>query len=1030
MSLTTCETKLTFTSWVVGFFICPQKAGDYMSKTIKGITIEIGGNTTPLQKALKGVNKESISLQNELKQVDKLLKFNPGNADLIAQKQKLLGEQVETTSKKLDALRQAQDQVNKQFKEGKIDAEQYRNFQRELIATESSLEKLKGALSSMEREQQAVGEGSKKLDKLFAATKSSIDDYSDALGGKLVNAIKEGKANSKQLEQAFEKVAKAALGSKADIGKVETALSKMDTSKLKKVQKELKSVAKEAEKAEKETSGLGDALGGLAGGLAAGGGIAGVIEKSLDVSSLNTKIDIQLNVPEESKKSVKEAVKGIEAYGVDGEAALEAVRRQWTLNADATDEQNQKVVKSAGMIASAYSGIDLTELIQEANEMASTFGISDEEALGLTQTLLDMGFPPEQLDIISEYGTQLTEAGYSAEEIQGIFAAGIDTGTWNIDNLLDGVKEGRIRMAEFGVELNDTIGPLLEQAGIGEQQFMKWGQAIAKGGEGGKKAMEEVSARLMKIEDDTLRNALGTQIFGTMWEDQGSKITDAILNADEKTKSLAEGTDKLAENTAKLDDDPTVQMRQAFSDTMTALAPLLTKIAEVIGKVAEWISENPKLAAAITAVVTVVGVLMGIITALVPLIMLFAGGMGAALLPVLAIAAGIAALIAVGVLLWQNWDTICAKCKEIWGSIKEFFSGVWEGIKSTATSVWNGLKSFFSGIWEGIKSVATSVWNGIKSFFSNTWNGIKSTASSIWNGIKSFFSSCWNGIKSVATSVWNGIKSFFSSVMNGIKSTITNIWNGIKSTISTVTNTVKSVITTVWNGIKSVTSSVFNGIKSVISKVWNGIKSTVSSVVNGVKSTISRVWNAIKSTTTSVWNGIKSAITKPIEGAKKTISSIIESMKKIISSFNPKKLIGGAVDKVKGLFGKSITVEPGVQLPGATPSPIAEAEAEVNHAASMARDSSLNTALSNFQAATMNAMSGVMAIEQASIERSSFNPNSFFKGLTEALQSANSSSPIVLQINLDGYEIAKATYKHTTALQEKDTARNRRFGGY
>ena len=69
-----------------------------------------------------------------------------------------------------------------------------------------------------------------------------------------------------------------------------------------------------------------------------------------------------------------------------------------------------------------------------------------------------MGFPPEQLDIIAEYGGQLTRAGYTAEEVQAIMA-GVDTGTWNIDNLLDGLKEGRIS-AEFGneVELEGTAG--------------------------------------------------------------------------------------------------------------------------------------------------------------------------------------------------------------------------------------------------------------------------------------------------------------------------------------------------------------------------------------------------------------------------------------------------------------------------------------------------------------------------------------------------------------------------------------------
>lgn len=82
-----------------------------MGAGIKGITIDIGGNTAPLNKALSEVNKTSRNLQNELKQVDKLLKLDPKNTELLAQKQKLLSEQIESTKGKLDTLKEAEKQV-------------------------------------------------------------------------------------------------------------------------------------------------------------------------------------------------------------------------------------------------------------------------------------------------------------------------------------------------------------------------------------------------------------------------------------------------------------------------------------------------------------------------------------------------------------------------------------------------------------------------------------------------------------------------------------------------------------------------------------------------------------------------------------------------------------------------------------------------------------------------------------------------------------------------------------------------------
>lgn len=120
-----------------------------MAKKIAGITIEIGGNTAPLNKALAGVNKTSKDLQSELKQVDRLLKLDPKNTELMAQKQKLLTEAVKNTGDKLNTLKEAQKQVNEQFAKGEISEDQYRAFQREIVKTEQDLKKLETQLGQV-----------------------------------------------------------------------------------------------------------------------------------------------------------------------------------------------------------------------------------------------------------------------------------------------------------------------------------------------------------------------------------------------------------------------------------------------------------------------------------------------------------------------------------------------------------------------------------------------------------------------------------------------------------------------------------------------------------------------------------------------------------------------------------------------------------------------------------------------------------------------------------------------------------------
>lgn len=93
-------------------------------------------------------------------------------------------------------------------------------------------------------------------------------------------------------------------------------------------------------------------------------------------------------------------------------------------------------------------------------------------------------------------------------------------------------------MAEFGSGLDKSMKEIISQTNISAEQFEGWGQAIAQGGEGGQKAMLEATKALAGVEDATVRNQLGTKMFGTLWEDQGKKIVDTILKAEGKQVDL------------------------------------------------------------------------------------------------------------------------------------------------------------------------------------------------------------------------------------------------------------------------------------------------------------------------------------------------------------------------------------------------------------------------------------------------------------------------------------------------------------
>lgn len=720
-------------------------------------------------KAISQMKDESTKLRKEYQLQEEQLKQNGTETERFSAKLNYLKDVQELTKQQISATEEQLSKAKETFGENSIEADK---LAKKLLDIQIAEQKLSNEIFTTEKAQRDSILATKELKALLEVTNSEVSDYADTLGIDLVKAIENGTASSRDMKTALEKIAKSALGSTADIEKIKKSLASLDDgASTMAVKKELELIGKEAETAQESVNELGGELSNLAGGLAAGAGIAGTVNQALGASSLNTKIDITLDVPEESKKSIKDAVKEIESYGIDGESALEGVRRQWILNKTASDEVNASIVKGAATIVSSYSGIDFIELIQETNEISNELKISKEEAIGLTNSLLKMGFPSEQLDIIAEYGGQLERAGYNGKEIQALFQAGVNTGTWNIDNLMDGLKEGRILVSEFGQEIPEAMKPLLEITGISEKQMQEWGRAVASGGANGSKAMTDIAIALNGVKDETIKNALGVQLFGTLYEEQGQNITNTLINAKDVTVDLKENQDQLNESASKLDSDPAIKMKQALTDVMIASEPLLLKVSNLVSKVADWTSKNPQLTSTIIAITTAIGILMGIFLALTPIVITLSTlatalgvSIGAISLPVVLIVAGIAALIAIGVLLWKNWDKLRAKSGELWSKLGNF-------------------KLILIALTGPIGILIAA---GI-SLYKN-WDTIKEKGSKFIGSVKSNFNELKDiDLKQIGKDVINGF-------INGIKSKITDVKNVVKEAANAVTSKIKDVL--------------------------------------------------------------------------------------------------------------------------------------------------------------------------------------------------------------------------------------------
>lgn len=866
-----------------------------MGNRIKGITVEIGGDTTGLDKALRGVNSSITKTQSALNDVNKLLKLDPSNTVLVAQKQQLLSQAVSQTSDKLEALESAQEQVTAAFQRGDIGQDKYQAFQREIEETRGKLNQYKNDLSSLQTEQDRLSSNTARLEKLFSSTGTQVDDYADVLGSKLVSAIKNGTANSDQMKTAIEKIGKSATGGKADIRQLTDALDTVDDGEaIRNLIEELKQAGDAAQDTAEDVGQIaentkGAALMQTADQLSAvGDKIQDIGTKAMDAYSETENAVIKVNAYfGETGQAAEESANVIKSVYSDGvgesmDSVADAVLMVKKNLGDLSETDLTNLTQQAITLDELY-GIDMNETLRGVNSLMQQYGLTAQEAMDYivvgTQNGLDK--TNELGDNLSEYAGKFSQAGYSASEYFQLLDNGLKNGAYNLDKVNDAINEVTTRLVDG--TLGESIGSFSTKT---QELFTSW----QNGGATQKQVIDSIVADIGNCTNQQEALNLAALAFGTMAEDGNLKFITSLTSVGstyESVKGSAQG----------MFDATTTPMQQMESNTrklQQALVPLGEKLAElanailpplvsVITTIGGWFERLP---GPVQNFVIILGALLAAFTALTPVIAAISVAMGAlniSMLPIIAVIAAVAAAIAGIIAIIQNWGAITQWFGELWNTICTGIGAMVDSLKAWFSNLWTHLQS----VWEGICNVVQTAVMLLGSIIQGAIDIITLPFQMIWENCKGIVSSVWEGIKSVVSSAIHAVSSTISSVMGAIKNVISTVWNAISSKVSSVLNAIKTTVSTIFNAVKSVASSVWNGIKSVISSVVDGIKSKVSSVFNGVKSTVTSIFNGIKSTATSVWNGIKEAIIKPVEAAKNAVKGIID---KITGFFSGMKL--------------------------------------------------------------------------------------------------------------------------------------------
>lgn len=916
-----------------------------MANRIKGITVEIGGDTTGLDKALKTVNTSIRSTQSALKDVNRLLKLDPSNTELLSQKQRLLKDAIAATKEKLDSLKVAQEQAKQQLENGELGQDKYDALQREIVETEEELRRLQQEAATTNTALSKIDVAGQKMETVgnsIAGAGKKMMGVTTVIGGVGVAAVK----TAADFDSAMSQVAAVSGATGKDFDALRNKAREMGA--------KTKFSATEAAEAMNYMAMAGwkteDMLDGIEGvmNLAAASG-----------EDLATTSDIVTDALTAFGLSAKDS-----GHFADILAAASS-------NANTNVSMMGETFKYCAPIAGAlgFSAEDTAEAIG----LMANAGIKSSQAGTALRTIMNnlAGDVKISGKAIGDVTIATTNADGSMRDLSDILA--------DCRSAFGNLTESEKAQAAESLVGKNAMSGFLALMNAGQGDIDKLSSAIDNcDGSAEKMAMtmqDNLAGQLTILKSQLQELAIS---FGDILMPAIRSIVSKLQGFVDKLNGMDEGTKRTIVTIALL---------------VASIGPLLVIIGTAISKIGVAMQGFVKLANGISKLKIAIQGGTGVL-----------GKLGAALggisAPVLAVVAVIAVLVAAFVHLWKTkegfrdaiigtWnrikDTISGFCQGIvdrlnalgfqftdivdvlktaWDGFCQILAPIFEGvfnnianILSTVTGVITGILDVFIGIftgnwsqaWTGVKEIFSSIWNGISSFFTNilnvikgvadvvlgwfgtswneVWTNIKTFFEGIWNSIATFFTTIWETLKNVVTvgimaigsilsaafdiitlpfrfiwenckeiiiSVWDAIKSkvttvihavasVISTVMNAIKTVFSTVWNAIKTVVTTVVNAIKSVVTTVFNAIKNTATTVWNAIKTAVTTPVNAIKSTVTTVFNSVKSTVSSIFNGIKSTATSVWNGIKSAITTPIEAAKNKVKSVVDAIKGFFS---------------------------------------------------------------------------------------------------------------------------------------------------
>lgn len=834
---------------------------------IQGITVEIGGDTGPLSKALQGVNKEIQGTQSQLKDVERLLKMDPGNTELLQQKQRLLGDAIGETKTKLEALKTAEQQVQAQFQNGEISQKQYDGLKREIADTEI---KLKG----LEKSYNELGNAASRALQSASESIKGFGEKTSALGQKFLPVT----AGITGLG-----VASIAAFNEVDAG-YDTIITKTGATgeALEELQGSMDKVFSELP-IDAEAAGV--AIGEVNTRFGSTGEVLEDLSKQfIEFAEIN---GVDLN------NSIGQTDKIMEQFGVTSDQTanvlglLTAKGQETGLGVDILSSSVQKngaVLKEMGL--------GLEQSIVFLSEMERNGVNADAAMAGLKKSVANYtkeGKSAEEslkltIDSIKNATTE-TEAMSIASEVFGNKGApemsrAIREGRLSVDDL-------SVSLKEYGNVVEDTFNATLDPPD-----------------------QAKVALNNLKLAGADLGNSLLTTLQPTL-----ALIVEKVKEFTQWFKGLSDGQKELIIKIGAL---------------VAAIGPVLIVIGKlsagfgsvvgIVGKVVGLFSGGGGLVAALGTITGPVGIVVAAVGALVAIFAtLFATNedfrnkvgeiwdqiqqiFSSVLEQIKGIIQG---FIDVANAIWENFGTkIMAVVSAAFDFIKTYIDSAMKVVKDVIDVVMGLINGDWERVWSGLKNLVSDVLNGIMNIISS-WQQLVQKAFEL---LSSVLGNVWTAIKGVALQAWEGLKTSVLGIVENIKTGVINGFNNLKSGVTT---TVGNVATAIKNGL----GKAVDYVKGLPSQFLGWGKDMIQGLINGIKSKIGAVGDAVRGVANKVKNFLH--FSRPDEGPLRDYETWMPDFMTGLASGIRKnmRLVTGAMDALTGKM--NLNVQPALAGAGA-----------------------------------------------------------------------------------------------------------------